>query len=74
MPIIFSALHAHQIQAASHNREFPLLIDMTAPGCAPIVTLAGDHEVNQVFFDNVRVPVANLVAPNMKAGASPKPC
>ena len=27
----------------------------------PIVTLAGDHEVNQVFFDNVRVPVANIV-------------
>jgi alkylation response protein AidB-like acyl-CoA dehydrogenase len=40
-----------------------LLIDMTAPGITvqPIITLAGDHEVNQVFFDNVRVPVANLV-------------
>ena len=40
-----------------------LLIDMTTPGVsvAPIVTLAGDHEVNQVFFDNVRVPVVNLV-------------
>lgn len=40
-----------------------LLIDMTAPGITvqPIITLAGDHEVNQVFFDNVRVPVGNLV-------------
>ena len=40
-----------------------LLIDMTTPGVSvtPIVTLAGDHEVNQVFFDNVRVPVANIV-------------
>jgi alkylation response protein AidB-like acyl-CoA dehydrogenase len=27
----------------------------------PIVTLAGDHEVNQCFFDDVRVPVANRV-------------
>ncbi|HEX4893380.1 MAG TPA: acyl-CoA dehydrogenase family protein, partial [Hyphomicrobiaceae bacterium] len=26
-----------------------------------IVTIGGDHEVNQVFFDNVRVPAANLV-------------
>ena len=29
----------------------------------PIVTLAGDHEVNQVFFDNVRTPVANRIGP-----------
>jgi acyl-CoA dehydrogenase len=27
----------------------------------PIITLAGDHEVNQVFFDDVRVPVGNRV-------------
>lgn len=40
-----------------------LLIDMASPGIevAPIITLAGDHEVNQVFFENVRVPVKNLV-------------
>ena len=38
-----------------------LLLDMTSPGItvAPIITLAGEHEVNQVFFDAVRVPVAN---------------
>jgi acyl-CoA dehydrogenase len=37
-----------------------LLLDMTSPGITvkPIVTLAGEHEVNQVFFDNVRVPKA----------------
>ncbi len=29
----------------------------------PIITMAGEHEVNQVFFDDVRVPVANLVGP-----------
>jgi acyl-CoA dehydrogenase len=35
-----------------------LLLDMKTPGVTvkPIITLAGDHEVNQVFFDNVRVP------------------
>jgi acyl-CoA dehydrogenase len=38
-----------------------LLLDMDTPGLTvkPIVTLAGDHEVNQVFFDSVRVPVVN---------------
>jgi acyl-CoA dehydrogenase len=37
-----------------------LLLDMATPGITvrPIITLAGDHEVNQVFFDQVRVPVA----------------
>jgi acyl-CoA dehydrogenase len=40
-----------------------LLIEMDSPGISvePIITLAQDHEVNQVFFDNVRVPVANRV-------------
>ncbi|CDF81427.1 acyl-CoA dehydrogenase family protein [Pseudomonas sp. QL9] len=40
-----------------------LLIDMRTPGITvrPIITLDGDHEVNEVFFDNVKVPVENLV-------------
>lgn len=40
-----------------------LLIDMNTPGISvrPIITLDGAHEVNEVFFDNVRVPVENLV-------------
>ena len=40
-----------------------LLIDMTAPGVTvrPIITIDGEHEVNEVFLDNVKVPVANLV-------------
>jgi alkylation response protein AidB-like acyl-CoA dehydrogenase len=40
-----------------------LLIDMHAPGVTvrPIIMLDEDHEVNEVFFDNVRVPAANLV-------------
>jgi acyl-CoA dehydrogenase len=40
-----------------------LLVDMDTPGITvrPIITMALDHEVNQVFFDNVRVPLENLV-------------
>ncbi|MDE2362950.1 MAG: acyl-CoA dehydrogenase family protein [Hyphomicrobiales bacterium] len=40
-----------------------ILIDMDTPGISvrPILTIGGDHEVNQVFFDDVRVPVANRV-------------
>ena len=42
-----------------------LLIKMNTPGISvePIITMAGDHEVNQVFFDNVRVPISNIVGP-----------
>ncbi|HSZ53458.1 MAG TPA: acyl-CoA dehydrogenase family protein [Caulobacteraceae bacterium] len=40
-----------------------LLLDMSTPGLSvrPIITLAGDHEVNQVFFDNVRTPQSGRV-------------
>ncbi len=40
-----------------------VLIDMNTPGISiePIITMAGEHEVNQVFFDNVRVPKANRI-------------
>tara|TARA_R110002074_G_scaffold349634_1_gene520229 strand:- start:10472 stop:11668 length:1197 start_codon:yes stop_codon:yes gene_type:complete len=40
-----------------------LLIDMDAPGVStsPIVTIDGMHVVNQVFLEDVKVPVENLV-------------
>lgn len=40
-----------------------LLIDMTSPGVQvrPIITLDGAHEVNEVFFSDVRVPIENRV-------------
>jgi acyl-CoA dehydrogenase len=40
-----------------------LLIDMASPGITvrPITSLSGDHELNEVFFDEVRVPKANRV-------------
>jgi pimeloyl-CoA dehydrogenase large subunit len=40
-----------------------LLCDMKTPGITvrPIITIEGGHEVNEVFFDDVKVPVENLV-------------
>ena len=40
-----------------------LLIDMNTPGVSvtPIITIEGGHEVNEVHFEGVKVPVANLV-------------
>ena len=40
-----------------------LLIDMQTPGLTvtPIITIEGDREVNEIHFDNVEVPVENLV-------------
>lgn len=42
-----------------------LLADMATPGITvrPILSLSGDHELNEVFFDDVRVPQANRVGP-----------
>jgi alkylation response protein AidB-like acyl-CoA dehydrogenase len=40
-----------------------LLIDMKTPGITvrPLILMDGGHEVNEVFFDNVEVPIENLV-------------
>jgi alkylation response protein AidB-like acyl-CoA dehydrogenase len=40
-----------------------LLIDMQSPGITlrPLILMDGGHEVNEVFFDDVRVPAENLV-------------
>lgn len=45
-----------------------LLIDMKSPGVTvrPIVMLDGEAEVNEVFFDDVRVPLENLVGEENK--------
>ncbi len=45
-----------------------LLIDMKTPGITvrPIFTIDGAHEVNEVWFDNVRVPAENLVGEENK--------
>ena len=40
-----------------------LLIDMQTPGITvrPLILMDGGHEVNEVFFDDVKVPVENLI-------------
>ena len=40
-----------------------LLIDMKSPGITvrPLILMDGGHEVNEVFFDDVSVPIENLV-------------
>ncbi|MBL8485779.1 MAG: acyl-CoA dehydrogenase family protein [Rhodocyclaceae bacterium] len=40
-----------------------LLIDMKSPGITvrPIITLDGAHEVNEIWFEDVKVPVENRV-------------
>src|SRR5437660_6118040 len=40
-----------------------LLIDMRTPGITvrPLILMDGAHEVNEVFFDDVKVPAENLV-------------
>ncbi len=45
-----------------------LLIDMKSPGVSvrPIKLLDGESEVNDVFFDNVEVPVENLIGEENK--------
>jgi len=45
-----------------------ILCPMNLPGITvrPIITIEGGHEVNEVFFDDVRVPVENLVGEENK--------
>jgi alkylation response protein AidB-like acyl-CoA dehydrogenase len=45
-----------------------LLIDMQTPGITvrPIISIDGSHHLNEVFFDDVRVPVENLVGEENK--------
>ena len=65
------AHHANMMFALVRTSDEPrqqdgisfVLIDMTSPGITirPILTIGGDHEVNQVFFDDVRIPIENRV-------------
>ncbi|KQX95833.1 acyl-CoA dehydrogenase family protein [Variovorax sp. Root473] len=45
-----------------------LLIDLKSPGITirPITSIDGEHHLNEVFFDEVRVPVDNLVGQENK--------
>ena len=49
--------------APKHRGISLFMLDMKSPGveARPIVNMAGGHDFNEVYFDNVRVPAANLV-------------
>lgn len=50
-------------EAPKHQGLSCLLVDMKSPGITiqPLRTLTGDSEFNEVFFEDVRVPKANLL-------------
>ncbi len=64
---IFALVRTDPLAKKQEGISF-LLIDMRSPGITvcPIVTIDGGREVNEVFFDSVRVPVENLVGQENK--------
>ena len=65
--MIFCLVRTDREAKAQSGISF-LLVDMNSPGVElrPIRTLDGDREVNEVFFTDVKVPVANLVGEENK--------
>ncbi|SFE95442.1 acyl-CoA dehydrogenase family protein [Paracidovorax wautersii] len=65
--MIFCLVRTDREAKAQSGISF-LLVDMRSPGVEvrPIITLDGEHEVNEVFFTDVRVPAGNLVGEENK--------
>tara|TARA_B100000029_G_C17603376_1_gene966515 strand:- start:2816 stop:3994 length:1179 start_codon:yes stop_codon:yes gene_type:complete len=59
---IFCLVRTETTQKKQEGISF-LLIDMKSPGIEvkPIITIDGEHEVNSVFFTDVKVPCENLI-------------
>jgi alkylation response protein AidB-like acyl-CoA dehydrogenase len=59
---IFVLVRTNKDAKAQEGISF-LLVDMATPGITvkPIITMDGGHEVNEVWFDNVKVPVENRI-------------
>jgi len=50
-------------EAPKHRGISYFIVDMKSPGITirPLVNMANNHDFNEVFFDNVRVPKANMI-------------
>lgn len=59
---IFNLVRTETTEKRQEGISF-ILIDMNTPGVEvePIITIDGAHEVNSVFFTDVKVPVENLI-------------
>lgn len=59
---VFALVRTDASAKKQHGISF-LLIDLRTPGITirPIHSIDGQHHLNEVFFDEVRVPAANLV-------------
>ncbi len=59
---IFLLVRTQKTEKRQQGISF-LLVEMNTPGIQvrPIISISGEHEVNEVFFDQVRVPAENLV-------------
>jgi alkylation response protein AidB-like acyl-CoA dehydrogenase len=64
---IFCLVRTSSVGAPQHGISF-ILIDMQSPGITvrPITMLDGEREINEIWFDKVRVPVKNLVGEENK--------
>ncbi len=65
--MIFCLVRTNHEVKAQEGISF-LLIDMNTPGITvrPIITLDGEHEVNEVFFEDVKVPIENRIGEENK--------
>jgi alkylation response protein AidB-like acyl-CoA dehydrogenase len=52
-------------EAPKHRGITCLLVDMSSPGIdvRPLITITDEHEFNEVFFDEVRVPASAMLGP-----------
>lgn len=60
---IFALVRTDPTAPKHRGISFLLIDDIRAPGITvrPLTDMAGNHYFNEVFFEDVRVPVANLV-------------
>jgi alkylation response protein AidB-like acyl-CoA dehydrogenase len=59
---IFVLARTRQSEKRQEGISF-IMVPMETPGITvrPLISMSGEHEVNQIFFDGVRVPLVNRV-------------